>query len=158
MATGQALQLAQQRGMDLVEVSPNANPPVCKIVDFGKFKYEQTKREREARKHQQATKLKEIKLRVNIDPHDYATKMDHIREFLQDGIKVKISLWFRGRENIHPEYGEQLMQKVIQDMQGTGIAEVPPRQMGKSITMMLGPARGSTKKAPKPSPHQQSAA
>jgi translation initiation factor IF-3 len=152
--TSQALAAAQQRGMDLVEVAPNANPPVCKIVEFGKFKYEQTKREREARKHQHSGKLKEIKLRLNIDDHDYQTKLNHMREFLEEGMKVKVSLFFRGRENAHPEYGNELMQRVIKDLQGAGHAEVPPRLMGKSLHMMLSPQRGAGKKH-KPSPAAQ---
>src|SRR5258705_338822 len=106
MPTSQALALAQQQGLDLIEVSAQANPPVCRVVDFGKFKYERTKREREARKHQQATKLKEIKLRLNIDPHDYQIKLKHMTEFLDEGMKVKVSLFFRGRENAHTDYGE----------------------------------------------------
>jgi translation initiation factor IF-3 len=142
----QALAVAQQRGLDLVEVAPNATPPVCRIMDFGKYKYEQTKREREARKHQQATKLKEIKLRLNIDPHDYEIKLNHLREFLQEGMKVKVSLMLRGRENAHPEFGVKMMQKVIADVHGLGRAEVPPRLMGRSIHMMLSPVRGAIKK------------
>jgi translation initiation factor IF-3 len=144
--TSQALAAAQQRGMDLVEVAPNATPPVCKIVEFGKFKYEQTKREREARKHHHAGKLKEIKLRLNIDDHDYQTKLNHMREFLEEGMKVKVSLYFRGRENAHPEYGNELMQRVVKDLQGIGHAEVPPRLMGKSLHMMMAPQRGAGKK------------
>ena len=151
MSTSQALATAAQREMDLVEVAPNATPPVCKITDFGKFKYEQTKRDREARKHHHADKLKEIKLRLNIDSHDYETKLNHMREFLQDGMKVKVSLFFRGRENTRQEYGNQLMQKVIGDLQGVGHCEQPPRLMGKSIHMMMAPARGAAKK-PKPAP------
>jgi len=146
MPTSQALAAAAQRGMDLVEVAANANPPVCRITDFGKYKYEQTKREREARKHHHADKLKEIKMRLNIDTHDYQTKLTHMREFLADGMKVKVSLFFRGRENAHPEYGEQLMQRVVGDLQGVGHCEQPPRLMGKSMHMMMGPARGATKK------------
>jgi len=148
--TSQALGLAQQRGLDLVEVAPNANPPVCKVVDFGKFKYEQGKREREARKHQHADKLKEIKLRLNIDDHDYETKLNHVREFLGDGMKVKVSLFFRGREMAHQEYGQQLMQRVIRDLEGACHVEAPPRAMGRSIHMMLGPVRGA-KKVQRPS-------
>ena len=144
--TSQALAAAQQRGMDLIEVAPNANPPVCKIVDFGKYKYEQEKREREARKHQHATKLKEIKLRLNIDEHDYQTKLNRMREFLAGTMKVKVSLFFRGRENAHPELGQQLMQRVIKDLDGYGHAEVMPKQMGKSIIMMLAAERGAAKK------------
>ncbi len=146
MPTSQALAAAQQRGLDLVEVAPNANPPVCRITDFGKYKYEQTKREREARKHQHAGKLKEIKLRLNIDPHDYETKINHMREFLSEGMKVKVSVFFRGRENAHPELGDKLMQKVIADLQGIGRAEVMPKLMGRSIHMLLGPMRGAAKK------------
>jgi translation initiation factor IF-3 len=149
MPTSQALGLAQQRGLDLVEVAPNANPPVCKIVEFGKFKYEQGKREREARKHQHADKLKEIKLRLNIDDHDYETKLNHMREFLEDGIKVKVSLFFRGREMAHTEFGAALMQRVIKDLEGGCHVEVPPRAMGRSIHMMLGPVRGAGKKTPR---------
>lgn len=147
MPTSQALAAAQARGLDLIEVAPNANPPVCRITDFGKYKYEQTKREREARKHQHAGKLKEIKLRLNIDPHDYATKINHMREFLLEGMKVKVSVYFRGRENAHPELGDKLMQKVIVDLQGAGRAEVMPKLMGRSIHMLLGPMRGAVKKA-----------
>lgn len=144
--TSQALAAAQQRGMDLVEVAPNATPPVCRIVDFGKFKYEQEKKDREARKHQHATKVKEIKIRLNIDPHDYQIKLNHMREFLGEGNKVKVSLQFRGRENAHPEYGQQLMQKVITELQGVGRAEVMPKQMGRAIHMLIGPMRGAAKK------------
>ena len=146
LPTSQALAAAQQRGMDLVEVAPNATPPVCKITDFGKFKYEQEKREREARKHQHSTKVKEIKLRLNIDTHDYEIKLDHMREFLTEGMKVKVSLQFRGRENAHPEYGQQMMQKVLDDLQGAGRAEMTPKQMGRSITMLVSPVRGAAKK------------
>lgn len=133
--------------MDLIEVAPNATPPVCRIVDFGKYKYEQEKRDREARKHQHANKLKEIKMRLNIDQHDYRTKLTHVVDFLQDGMKVKLSLFFRGRENAHPEYGVQLMQRVLNDLEGAGRAEVTPRVIGRSVQMMVGPARGGVKKA-----------
>jgi len=146
VSISQALTAAQQRGMDLVEVAPNATPPVCRVVDFGKFKYEQEKREREARKHQHATKLKEIKIRLNIDPHDYETKVNHMREFLGDGMKVKVTMMLRGRENAHPEYGNQMMQKIIQDVSGHGRPEVMPKLMGRSITMMITPGRGVSRK------------
>ena len=146
LPTSQALAAAQQRGLDLVEVAPNATPPVCRIVDFGKYKYEQEKRERESRRHQHATKLKEIKIRLNIDPHDYETKLNHMREFLGDGMKVKVTMMLRGRENAHPEFGDKLMQKVIEDVQACGRAEVMPKLMGRSITMMLSPMRRVAKK------------
>ena len=140
-----ALAAAQQQGMDLVEVAPNATPPVCRIVDFGKYKYEQEKRDREARKHQHATKLKEIKIRLNIDPHDYVTKCNHMRAFLCDGMKVKVTMMLRGRENAHPEYGDQMMQKIILDVAGQGRPEVMPKLMGRSITMMISPTKGAKK-------------
>jgi translation initiation factor IF-3 len=145
MPTSQALGAAQQQGCDLVEVAPNATPPVCRIVDFGKFKYEQEKREREARKHQHASKLKEIKIRLNIDPHDYETKVNHMRDFLGDGMKVKVTMMLRGRENAHPEYGNKLMHKIIEDVQACGRAEVMPKLMGRSITMMVSPVRRAKK-------------
>lgn len=144
--TSQALGLAQQQGLDLVEISPNAAPPVCKIVEYGKFKYEQEKREKESRKHHHGGKLKEIKLRLNIDNHDYETKLKHMKGFLASAMKVKVSLFFRGRENAHPELGQQLFQRVIKDLIGYGHAEVPPKQMGKSINMMMSPERGAAAK------------
>ena len=146
LPTSQALAAAQQGGFDLVEVAPNATPPVCRIVDFGKYKYEQEKRDREARKHHHATKLKEIKIRLSIDQHDYETKLAHAREFMADGMKVKVSLMLRGRENAHPEFGNKLMLKVIEDMQGCSRPEIMPKLMGRSITMMLSPVRGGGKK------------
>lgn len=162
MPTSQALGLAQQEGVDLVEIAPNANPPVCKVVEYGKFKYEQEKREREARKHQHADKLKEIKLRLNIDDHDYETKLKHMRDFLEDGMKVKVSLFFRGREMAHVEYGNELMQRVLRDLTGVCHVEVPPRAMGRSIHMMLGPVRGAGQKnkqqQSRPAPQSQAGA
>jgi len=150
MPTSQALSLAQQYGMDLVEIAPNANPPVCKVVEFGKFKYEQEKREREARKHQHADKLKEIKIRLNIDEHDYQTKLKHMREFLSDAMKVKVSLFFRGRETAHSEFGLDLMQRVLNDLSGACHVEVPPRLQGRTIHMILGPVRGAGHKQKQP--------
>jgi translation initiation factor IF-3 len=141
-----ALTLAVQRGLDLVEVAPQANPPVCRIMDFGKYKYEQTKREKEARKHQHATKVKEIKLRLNIDPHDYSIKLEHLRDFLVEGMRVKITLQLRGRENAHPEMGNQLMEKVLKDSQEIARCEMPPRKTGRSFSMMLAPAKGLAQK------------
>jgi translation initiation factor IF-3 len=145
MPTSQALGVAQQRGLDLVEVAPNATPPVCRVTDFGKYKYEQTKKERESRKHQHAGRVKEIKLRLNIDDHDYQTKLNHMRDFLAEGMKVKVSVFFRGREMAHTEYGEQLMQRVVKDLEGAGRAEAMPKLIGRSIHMLIGPARGATK-------------
>ena len=146
LSVSKALALAQERGMDLVEVAPNATPPVCRIVAIGKYKYEQTKREHEARKHQQSTKVKEIKMRVNIDPHDYAIKLNHVREFMHGGMKVKVSLQLRGRENAHPEFGMELMQRAGKDLQDTSRVEVPPKRQGRSIHMLLTPVKGIAKK------------
>lgn len=146
MATGQALQLAHERGQDLIEVAPNAQPPVCRITDLGKFKYEQTKREREARKHQHANKLKEIKLRLNIDDHDYQTKLNHVKEFLGEGLKVKVSVFFRGRENARPEFGKVLLDRVAVDLVGHGKPEMQPRLVGRSMHMLVAPAKGGAKK------------
>jgi len=154
LPTSQALAAAMQRGYDLVEVAPNAAPPVCRIVDFGKYKYEQEKRDREARKHHHATKLKEIKIRLNIDPHDYETKLNHMRDFLGDGMKVKVTMMLRGRENAHPEYGNKLMQKIIEDLQNCSRPEVMPKLMGRSITMMVSPVRG-VKKTDGPKPKEE---
>ncbi len=157
LPTSQALAAAMQRGYDLVEVAPNAAPPVCRIVDFGKYKYEQEKRDREARKHHHATKLKEIKIRLNIDPHDYETKVNHMKDFLGDGMKVKVTMMLRGRENAHPEYGNKLMQKMIEDVKDCGRPEVMPKLMGRSITMMVSPARGAKKTADSQADDEQEA-
>ncbi len=157
LPTSQALAAAMQRGYDLVEVAPNAAPPVCRIVDFGKYKYEQEKRDREARKHHHATKLKEIKIRLNIDPHDYETKVNHMKDFLGDGMKVKVTMMLRGRENAHPEYGNKLMQKMIEDVQNCGRPEVMPKLMGRSITMMISPARGAKKQDESPNDDEKEA-
>ena len=146
LPVNKALALAQERGMDLVEVAPNATPPVCRIIGIGKYKYEQTKREHEARKHQQSTKIKEIKMRVNIDPHDYAIKLNHMRTFMQDGMKVKVSLQLRGRENAHPEFGMELMRRAGNDLQDASRVEVPPKRQGRSIHMLLTPIKGLAKK------------
>ena len=148
MSVSEALGRAQQAGLDLIEVAPNATPPVCRITNFGKYKYEQTKRDREARKHQQANKLKEIKLRLNIDQHDYDTKLNHMRGFLVEGLKVKVSIFFRGRENARPEFGKLLMQRVVKDMAEVGRPEMEPRQIGRGMHMMLSPFKGAAKRKP----------
>jgi translation initiation factor IF-3 len=139
MATFQAKTLAQQSGLDLVEISPNAEPPVCRIMDFGKFRYEQSRREKDARKHQVGSAMKEIKFHSNVGDHDYQTKVNHIRGFLEKGIRVKSSLYFRGRENAHRELGFQLMNRVVKDCLDMAVVEMPPKSMGNSIIMLLGP-------------------
>ena len=134
----QARQLALEQGLDLVEVSPNANPPVCRIMDFGKYRYEERKQERTARKHQHTLALKEIKFHPNVEDHDYQTKLNHIRDFLAKGHKVKISLFYRGRENVHRELGFRLMERVQKDIADVGMAESSPRLIGRALFMMLG--------------------
>lgn len=137
MKTGDALRLAQSQGLDLVEVAPNANPPVCRVVDYGKYRYELSKQEKAAKNN--AAKLKEIKFRVNIDQHDYITKLRHAEAFLEKGNKVRVNLQFRGREMAHQELGEALVRRVAEDLSTMGHVEMVPRKMGRNITMVLGP-------------------
>ncbi len=138
VSTRDALRLAEEQGSDLVEISPNADPPVCRIMDFGKFRYQESLKEKEARKHQHNLAIKEIKFHANIGDHDYETKLNHLRAFLQKGHKVKISLMFRGREMAHRELGLKLINKVIKDCEAVGIPEMPPRMVGRTIFAMLG--------------------
>jgi translation initiation factor IF-3 len=132
-----ALRLAQQAGLDLVEVAPTANPPVCRIVDFGKFKYELSKHDKD--KKSASSKLKEIKFRVNISEHDYETKLRHAEEFLDKSNKVRVQLQFRGRENAHKELGMVLMNKIAADLTSMANVEQPPKLMGRAVTMTLAP-------------------
>ncbi|NDC80273.1 MAG: translation initiation factor IF-3 [Verrucomicrobia bacterium] len=134
-----AMAAARQAGLDLVEVSGNTNPPVCKILDFGKFRYELAKRDREAKRHNLAAKVKEMKFHVNIDPHDYATKMRHAEEFLWKGMKVKVVMAFRGREMQHQDLGKSLVTSIRNDLKLVGVADAEPKLIGKNITMMLTP-------------------
>jgi len=131
--------LAQEAGLDLVEISPNAVPPVCKIMDFGKFKYEQQKREAEARKKQKIIEVKEIKFRPGTDTHDYDVKMRAVHKFLDEGDKVKVTLRFRGREMAHQELGLELLKRVAEDVDAAGKIEQMPRLEGKQMVMMIGP-------------------
>lgn len=132
-----AIRHAQNLGLDLVEVAPTANPPVCRIVDYGKFKYEAAKHDKE--KKNSGSKLKEIKFRVNIDEHDYVTKLRHAEEFLDKGNKVRVQLQYRGREMAHQELGMQLMARVKTDLVTMANVEQEPKLMGKSVTMTLAP-------------------
>lgn len=145
MTLNDALRRAQSQGMDLVEIAPNAQPPVCRIMDFGKFRYEQARKERDARKHQHATKVKELKFHANISEHDYAVKLRRIREFLQENIRVKVSLYFRGREMAHQDIGQNLMRRVIEDCADAGHTEMEPKMVGRGIHMMLAPKPASKK-------------
>jgi translation initiation factor IF-3 len=134
-----ALELAEQAGLDLVEISPNATPPVCKIMDFGKFKYETQKREAEARKKQKVIEIKEIKFRPGTDKHDYDVKMRSVMKFLEEGDKVKITLRFRGREMAHQELGLELLNRVAADVQEVAKIENMPKLEGRQMVMMIAP-------------------
>ena len=138
------MQLAEEAGLDLVEISAGSVPPVCKIMSFGKFRYDQSKREKENRKAQHQIKVKEIKLKPNIDPHDLETKIRHAKEFLLHGDKVKVTCTFRGREMMHTEIGEKLVLKLCQDLEEVGTPESPPKIMGRMLLVVLTP--GSKKK------------
>lgn len=144
MKLSDAIRKAQTLGLDLVEVAPTANPPVCKIVDFGKFRYDLSKQEKD--KKSSGTKLKEIKFRVNIDGHDYTTKLRHGEEFLDKGNKVRVQLQFRGREMAHQEIGMQLMQRVKEDLSGMSAVEAEPKIAGRNITMTLSPLPAARRK------------
>ncbi len=134
-----ALRLADEAGLDLVEVAPQARPPVCKLMDFGKFKYESDMKAREARKNQSNTILKEIRFRLKIDPHDYGTKKGHVERFLKAGDKVKVMIMFRGREQSRPEMGFRLLQRLAEDVSDLGSVESSPRQDGRNMVMVIGP-------------------
>ncbi|MEL7026759.1 MAG: translation initiation factor IF-3 [Pseudomonadota bacterium] len=133
--------LAEEAGLDLVEISPNATPPVCKIMDFGKFKYETQKRESEARKKQTTIQVKEVKFRPNTDTHDYDVKMRNVVKFLEKGDKVKVTMRFRGREMAHQEIGRNLLERVADDIQELGKVENMPKMEGRQMVMMIGPAK-----------------
>ena len=131
--------MAFEAGLDLVEISPNASPPVCKIMDFGKFKYEQQKRESEARKKQKVIEVKEVKFRPNTDTNDYDVKMRNVFKFLENGDKVKVTLRFRGREMAHQELGRELLNRVAEDVKEMGKIENMPKMEGRQMIMMIGP-------------------
>ena len=139
-----ALQLAADVDLDLVEVAPMARPPVCKLMDFGKFKYESALKAREARRNQQQTVIKEMKLRPKIDPHDYETKKGHVVRFLKAGDKVKVTIMFRGREQSRPELGFRLLQRLADDVEELGFVESRPKQDGRNMIMVLGPHKKKT--------------
>ncbi len=136
-----ALRLAQEADLDLVEVAPTARPPVCKLMDYGKFKYEADMKAREARRNQANTVLKEIRFRLKIDPHDYATKKGHVERFLRAGDKVKVMIMFRGREQSRPEMGVRLLQRLAEDVAELGFVESMPRQDGRNMIMVIAPTK-----------------
>ena len=139
MPTDQALKLAQEADLDLVEIAPQGRPPVCKLMDYGKFKYENAQKAREARRNQTNVIIKEMKLRPKIDQHDYETKKGHVVRFLGAGDKVKITIMFRGREQHRPELGFRLLQRLAEDVQELGFVESSPKQDGRNMIMVLGP-------------------
>jgi len=152
----EALKKAREVNLDLVEISPNAMPPVCRIMDYGKFLYEQEKKERAAKKHQKQIVLKEVKFSVNVDEHDYITKKNHVVRFLAEGDKVKASLRFRGREMAHQNLGRNVLERLVTDVGDKGIVEFRPRMEGNTMHVILAPPRQvpGGKKPDKPSQPQ----
>ncbi|HVL65110.1 MAG TPA: translation initiation factor IF-3, partial [Actinomycetota bacterium] len=139
LPTRDAQKLAEEQDLDLVEVAPQADPPVCRIMDYGKYKYEQAVKQREARKKQSHVVVKEMKMRPKIDRHDYETKKGHIVRFLKDGAKVKVTIMFRGREMVHPEIGQRLLLQLASDVDELAKIEAHPKLDGRNMTMVLGP-------------------
>jgi translation initiation factor IF-3 len=139
MVTNEALRLAEEQGLDLVEVAPNEKPPVCRIMDYGKYKYQQSKRLHQAKKKQKVILVKEIKFRPKTEEHDYQFKCQHIRRFLQDGHKAKVTVVFRGREMAHTDLGRRMLDRIAEDMGEVGTVEQTPRQEGRNMSMILNP-------------------
>ena len=151
VATYDAQTQARNAGLDLVEISPTSRPPVCRIMDYGKYRYELSKKEKVSKRNAATTKVKEIQLHPSVGDHDYEVKMRHMKEFLEEGHRVKVSLYFRGRENAHKELGFQLMTRVLADLHEIGIVEQAPKLLGKNILMVIMPnpkARQSAKANP----------
>ena len=139
MSVREALAMAEEADLDLVEIAPNAEPPVCKIINFSKFRYQQIKKEKESKKSQHQVKIKEIKFKPNIDTHDFLTKEKHAREFIEKGYKVRISCVFKGREMLHTQLGENVVKKLIEDLKDIAIVESPAKLFGRSITSVIAP-------------------
>ena len=154
MPPAQALALARSKNLDLVEVAATATPPVCRIMDFGKYQYQEQKRQREARKHQKVTEVKEIKFRPKVDEHDYLFKKKHIQRFLADGDKVKATIFFRGREMAHPEIGRRILERLLDELAQEAVAENMPRKEGNTMHVILArkPGYKPPKAAPKAAP------
>ena len=157
----EALKMAREKNLDLVEISPTAQPPVCRIMDYGKFLYQNEKREREAKKKQKTITVKEVKFRINVDDHDYETKKNHVLRFLDEGDKVKATIFFRGREMTRQSLGRQILERLIVDVENKGLVEFRPRQEGNTLHLILAPKKegGAKEKpvvkaapAPKPAP------
>ncbi|WP_093393971.1 translation initiation factor IF-3 [Thermodesulforhabdus norvegica] len=135
----QALQIAEEEGLDLVEVAPQADPPVCKIMDYGKYKYQLSKKSQEARKKQTVIQVKEVKIRPKTDEHDFQTKLRHIRRFLSQRNKAKITVLFRGREIVYKDQGYQILERIRQELEGEAVVEQMPREEGRNLVMVLAP-------------------
>ena len=149
LPTADALKLAQERDLDLVEVAPDSRPPVARLLDYSKYKYEQEQKAKAARKHQQQINVREIKLRPKIADHDYMTKKGHVERFLRGGDKVKVTIMFRGREQAHPDRGRRLLQRLFEDLEGLGVVEQNPLQEGRNMHMLLAPSKEAVRDAKK---------
>ena len=145
--TADALRIADDQGLDLVEIAPTADPPVCKIMDFGKYKYELSMKEKAARKHQSKVEIKEMKFRPKVDKHDYETKKKHILRFLDAGAKVKVTIMFRGREMAHPELGLNILERLAGELEELAIIETQPKLEGRNMHMLLAPLKKKELKA-----------
>ena len=150
----EALKIAREKTLDLVEVSPTAQPPVCRIMDFGKYLYEQEKKERAAKKHQHVITVKEVKFRINVDEHDYETKKKHVQRFLQEGDKVKATIFFRGREMTRQGLGRNILERLITELGNKALVEFRPRQEGNTMHVILAPPKTQPVKKEKPAPPQ----
>ena len=150
--TEQALRMAQERDLDLVEVAPDSRPPVCRLLDYSKYKYEQEQKAKAARKHQQQVNVREMKLRPKIADHDYATKKGHVERFLRQQDKVKVTIMFRGREQAHPERGRALLERLFEDLDGLATIEQFPVQEGRNMTMLLAPVKDGAGRARRDAP------
>lgn len=146
VAVRDAIKIAQEKGLDLVEVAPSAQPPVCRLMDYGKYKFEQNKREKEARKKQRIISIKEVKMRPNIEEHDFQVKAKNARKFLSGGDKVKLTIMFRGREITHPELGEKLSLKLVGELADISVMEKPPKVEGRNMVTVLIPKTDADKK------------
>lgn len=139
MPLKEAMRIAEEQGLDLVEVAPNANPPVCRVMNYGKYKYQQSKRSQEARKHQTVIQVKEVKLRPRTEEHDFQFKIKHAKRFLSEGNKVKISILFRGRELAHPEFGRDMLNRFLEEVKDLMVVEQAPRLEGRNMVMVVAP-------------------
>lgn len=147
-----ALAAAEERGLDLVEIAPRSRPPVCRITDYGRFKYEQAKKQKAAKKHSSSMELKEIKFRPKIERHDLEFKVKHIRRFLEEGNKCRLVVQFRGREIVHPQTGLAVLDRVVEEVKDVGSVESRPNLEGKRMIMIVGPRAGVIRRAPRPRP------